>query len=138
MPLGVIERELVWHFDLKKNPNKQKTRGPSVLVVWTPLSWDMGRDRCDEQGKMESWVCLGRLYNGAVLSPAFIRKYNICIYLSQLRAQVREGQSFAFACADLGGLCRLSLAVAAPVRATPVLQYPAMVPFFLSFDSKGE
>lgn len=109
-----------------------------MLVVWTPLSWDMGRDRCDGQGKTESWVCLGRLYSGAVLSPAFIREYNICIYLSQLRAQVREGQSLAFPCADLGGLCRLSLAVAALVRATPLLQYPAMVPFFLSFDSKGE
>lgn len=106
-------------------------------MVWTPLSWDMERDRSDGQSKMESWVCLGRLYSGAVFSPPFIREYNICIYLSQLRAQVREGQSLAFPCADLGGLCRLSLAVAAPVITTPVLQYPASSPF-PHFHSKGK
>lgn len=34
-----------------------------MLVVWTPFSWDTGRDRSDGQGMTESWVCLGRLYS---------------------------------------------------------------------------
>lgn len=86
MPLGIIEKRLVWHFDLKKPQMNKQNREAPVLVVWTPLSWDMDRDRSDGQGMTESWVCLGRLYSGAVLSPVFIRQYNICIYLSQLRA----------------------------------------------------
>lgn len=104
--MGVIERGLVWHFDLK-NP-KQKTRGVPVLVVWTSLSWDTGRGRSYGLGTTESWVCSGRFYSGAVLSPVFIRQYNMYLSLT-FESSGQRGPEPCLSLCGSGGLVQAQL-----------------------------